>query len=1197
MGVDEELEQIVPPSGNYGGYTETIVGRIINDSSLTNITCEETSSSGVIFPNADDTITGWDFDGDYAFDEIEEPIANFDSDGISTAVGGPAIFTLTNWATITPSADYNYHIYQIKVDYRARSGGNRSVIANIYDGTQWLTAVTQNDLSTWWNYSATWSGLNLTQDDIDNLKVSVQDPGATGEGTRLYIDCINVTVYYKYYPNLGKGTVIGSYDIGANKPIKDLLDMLCLAELFTWYIDPDLELQFNNATTASGISLVATDKMKNIIGERQTKAYTKVVLYGSYAGGAQFTATKGEGDIIWRDSYLNIDTQEALDALAQTILDEQGSDSIKVQLMRYVIADGIYQVGETIAVADAAGIKFSDSNREIPDDRTYIINKIDYYIINGIYSYLDIELIDGLLFLIPKDDKLATTTYNTTENTVAVGQVAGGESVGQANVGSNIGTDGVGVYDSKSGVTLRFRNIAPASAKVTVTENGDDIDIDITEAELSHNSLGGKNAGDDYEHITQAQKDALHSVLTNLNQLATRSHTDLQDVGANDHHTATVAGDLNHNDLANLNAGDVYEHISAAQLAALHDKYTDAEVNALITAAIVGGQAIDNAIDALIAAHAGDDDAHHAKYTDAEALAQAQTRISDAVYDAAGWDGVTTIAPSKNAVRDVIETLATALTYKGTWSPNGYPADPDVGDYWIVDTDGYKAADAPTPERWYEVGDWIVWNGTIWNQLRNSFGDTVLVVAAGDNIQLAIDETIINGSGTIRLLPGTHPITTGLVIDDEDVHIIFEGSGDSSILDVAGSIVGLTITNCKSCVVRNLAIDVISYTVHGTIAILVDETNDNPITIQNITIIGSGDPYYNGVGVFPYSNNVLITECRFIDIWTGVGDTNRAAGDYELITNNYFKCTYGVGLSSISNNNIVTNNVFDDGGILMWGNHNIIQGNVIDGGLRGIIISRGIRNIIDGNIICNTSDNLAGHTGGITLQGTGGDCDYNLISNNIIYNNVNAHASYVCYGIYILDADCANNTLVANVIYGNEGANISDSGTGTVIFGDERYYTKAEVNALLLAYDKIIYPEYFLAANGYEIYSNIGACWRVLMSDTSADAYCSFFVKKGGTFRVIGIFGQTDSNVGKTAGGTIYIGEAQNGESNGWNIVAGGDYNVSLTATAGAILIRGLTTDIVVDDNTHVGFLNRKDDNAGGATGYLYLFGYILERQ
>lgn len=46
----------------------------------------------------------------------------------------------------------------------------------------------------------------------------------------------------------------------------------------------------------------------------------------------------------------------------------------------------------------------------------------------------------------------------------------------------------------------------------------------------------------------------------------------------------------------------------------------------------------------------------HKRYTDAEARAAA---VSDAAY-AAGWDGVTTIAPSKNAVYDKIETLGAA---------------------------------------------------------------------------------------------------------------------------------------------------------------------------------------------------------------------------------------------------------------------------------------------------------------------------------------------------------------------------------------------------------------------------------------------------------------------------------------------------------------------------------------------------------
>lgn len=65
-------------------------------------------------------------------------------------------------------------------------------------------------------------------------------------------------------------------------------------------------------------------------------------------------------------------------------------------------------------------------------------------------------------------------------------------SAGEAT-GANTGTDGVGVYDAKSGTELQFRNIAPASARVTVTLDADDndIDIDVDESELDINAVGG----------------------------------------------------------------------------------------------------------------------------------------------------------------------------------------------------------------------------------------------------------------------------------------------------------------------------------------------------------------------------------------------------------------------------------------------------------------------------------------------------------------------------------------------------------------------------------------------------------------------------------------------------------------------------------------------------------------------------------
>ena len=56
----------------------------------------------------------------------------------------------------------------------------------------------------------------------------------------------------------------------------------------------------------------------------------------------------------------------------------------------------------------------------------------------------------------------------------------------------------------------------------------------------------------------------------------------------------------------------------------------------------------------------------HAKYTDGDARTAA---VSDAAY-AAGWNGVTTIAPSKNAVYDKIQTLGGATIATGSYTGN-----------------------------------------------------------------------------------------------------------------------------------------------------------------------------------------------------------------------------------------------------------------------------------------------------------------------------------------------------------------------------------------------------------------------------------------------------------------------------------------------------------------------------------------------
>lgn len=72
---------------------------------------------------------------------------------------------------------------------------------------------------------------------------------------------------------------------------------------------------------------------------------------------------------------------------------------------------------------------------------------------------------------------------------------------------------------------------------------------------------------------------------------------------------------------------DIATH--AAIAAAHHARYTDLEVENIITAELVNGQSIDNAIDTLIATHALVVAAHHTRYTDLEAADVITEKLAD----------------------------------------------------------------------------------------------------------------------------------------------------------------------------------------------------------------------------------------------------------------------------------------------------------------------------------------------------------------------------------------------------------------------------------------------------------------------------------------------------------------------------------------------------------------------------------------
>lgn len=84
-------------------------------------------------------------------------------------------------------------------------------------------------------------------------------------------------------------------------------------------------------------------------------------------------------------------------------------------------------------------------------------------------------------------------TITTDAGTDSITINAAGGGAGEANTASNVGTAGVGVFKQKTGVDFEFKNINAGSNKVTITDDtgNNEVDIDVTEANLTLDNIGG----------------------------------------------------------------------------------------------------------------------------------------------------------------------------------------------------------------------------------------------------------------------------------------------------------------------------------------------------------------------------------------------------------------------------------------------------------------------------------------------------------------------------------------------------------------------------------------------------------------------------------------------------------------------------------------------------------------------------------
>ena len=320
-----------------------------------------------------------------------------------------------------------------------------------------------------------------------------------------------------------------------------------------WYLSPTGALMFNDADVDSGENFDQDSRIWNVKPKKHVDAINWVMLLGGILAGAQISAeSKDQASInqlgakIYKDTYAIITVVAQLQIAADNLRTREQLLPLSINYWYHRINKGLIQVGETVTFEH-------DKMNPIITSRQIILNKVVYRFLSG---HVNLQTSDGISFTKNRDESLPQ------ENSELIQQIA------------------PGIYT--------------------------DADADARIALANHDTLLNPNGNAEEQHMTSAQVTALHPQLTNLNQLATRSHPDLQNIGANEHHVAFVQAnaDALYSVLAHLH--DDRYMTDAEIAAAIAATYTDAEINALLLALDYLTEAeVATAIDTDIATHEG----------------------------------------------------------------------------------------------------------------------------------------------------------------------------------------------------------------------------------------------------------------------------------------------------------------------------------------------------------------------------------------------------------------------------------------------------------------------------------------------------------------------------------------------------------------------------------------------------------------
>ena len=361
-----------------------------------------------------------------------------------------------------------------------------------------------------------------------------------------------------------------------------------------------------------------------------------------------------------------------------------------------------------------------------------------------------------------------------------------------------------------------------------------------------------------------------------------------------------------------------------------------------------------------------------------------------------------------------------------------------------------------------------------------TIGNRQLTVAAGEDIQTAIDIVNTAGGGRVFLSAGTHNVSSNItcytgvdiegenfsttIIDFGSASVGFQLTGTSvyttgTISSITGgvSVEGSGTSWSSSMVGQQIFINnrwyeivLVTDSTHLTLASGYADgatysgnyrisTPISNVTFSSLTIKNSGTTSIIGTDI----RDIGILNCQFIDNnkgWTltnfmnvildTVSTISSTSNGYEL-TNGSFCNSYSNASVSNGGHGVVLNNIKACGWILSASDSNTTDGfNCTDvvnclfkveassNGGQGVELVSGCNSNFFNDFLCssNTSD-------GIKLTATD---DSNTIGASAIITSNGG------YGINIAASTCDNNTILAPYLSGNTSGDVNDSGTGTI---------------------------------------------------------------------------------------------------------------------------------------------------------------------